>query len=66
MLTSRLAAPEQKSVGNLQAATAKVTKYKELFNKFDNQLGVAKTAMEDLSKTYQGRLRGQERVEVEL
>ena len=66
MLTSRLAAVKQNSSSDLQAATGKAAKYKELFNQFDNQLGVAKTELEHLSKSYQGHLREHEQFEVEL
>ena len=56
MLTSRLAAAKQNSGGYLQASTTKASKYKKLFNKVDQKFGVDKTALKDLSKSYQGHL----------
>ena len=45
---------------------SKASKYKKIFNKVNKILVVAKTALEDLSKSYLGHLREHKRVEVEL
>ena len=64
-LTSRLAAAEQNPGGDLQASTYKASKYKKRFRKADKKLDTARIALENMSKTYQYRLRAQERVEEE-
>ena len=65
-LTSILAAAEQSPGGDIQAVTAKEYKFKKHLNNIDKKLGVTKTALEDLSKSYLGHLREHKRVEVEL
>ena len=65
-LTSRLAAAEPNSGGDLQAATSKALRYKKIFHRVDKKLDKARLALEDMSKTYQARLREQELVEAEL
>ena len=53
----RLAAAEEYSGGDLQAATVKEYKYKKRFNKFDKKLEMARAELEDMSKSNQGRIR---------
>ena len=65
-MTSRLAAAEQNLGGDLQAATAKASKYKKRFRKADKKLDTARLALEDMSKTYQDRLRAQKLVEADM
>ena len=65
-LTSRLAAGEQNPGGDLQASTYKASKYKKRFRKAGKKLDTARIALENMSKTYQDRIRAQERVEAEL
>ena len=65
-LTWLLAAAEQNLSGDLQAATAKASKYKKSFNRVDKKLDTARLALEDMSKTYQDRLREQKLVEAEM
>ena len=65
-MTLRLAAAEQNTGGDLQAVTDNAFKYKKHFRKADKKLDTAKLALENMSKTYQDRLRAQERVEAEL
>uniref|UniRef100_A0AAV1U888 Uncharacterized protein n=1 Tax=Peronospora matthiolae TaxID=2874970 RepID=A0AAV1U888_9STRA len=45
-MTSRLAAAEQTSGGDLQAATAKASKYKKLFHRVDKKLYTTRLALE--------------------
>ena len=45
---------------------SKASKYKKPSNKIKRKLVEAKTASEDLSKSYQGRLREQESIEVDM
>ena len=52
--------------GDLQASTGMSSKYNNLFHKVDKKLEMDRASLEDLSKTYQVRLREQERVKVEL
>ena len=62
-----MAAAEQNlGGGDLQAATSKASKYKKIFHRVDKKLDKARLALEDMSKTYQARLRKQELVEAEL
>ena len=51
-LTSRLAAPEQNTGGDIQAATDKASKYKKRFRKADKKLDTARIAVGNMSKTY--------------
>ena len=66
MLTSRLAAAEQTSGGDLPAATAKASQYKKPSHKVDTRVEMARAELKDFATTYQGRLREQERVKVKL
>ena len=65
-LLSRLASAEQNSGGDLQAAIAKASKYKKLSNRVDRKLDAARLELEDMSNTYQDRLRDQNLVEAEM
>lgn len=66
VLGSRLAAAEKSSDDDLRAATTRASKYKKLAYKTEKKLGMARAALEDLQKSFQGHLRKSERTEAEL
>uniref|UniRef100_A0AAV1V0Z5 Uncharacterized protein n=1 Tax=Peronospora matthiolae TaxID=2874970 RepID=A0AAV1V0Z5_9STRA len=65
-MTLRLAAVDQNSGGDLQAATAKASKYKKLSRRVDKKLDTTRLGLENMSKIHQDFLHDQELVEAEL